>query len=1010
MSKCNYTAPDGTRSKVGEYLENKYGEQATVALWQALNSVDFMTKILDWKTDTQYNLPSGELSPEKAEELLTQYGALPIVEPASPAVTAALQTAEEIEAAKAAALSSLLAEYSFNDRLQSTDRIVWAHPGSGKTKAKENGKDILDFDTDYKPSINTKYSLAPGMEARNKWRAENPVLWDQEMRVLWTKAKTDAKSTGKRLFVSDMIFLRENSDDFDRVVTMPAETFADRSRARGDFDSNTLGWKANIDTALSGIPGNKLMSTDKYLSDILPVDRKVDDKVFEENLAKMFAAKLDAQGNIVGYYTDVEQKAAVDSILTDVYASLRGALANGENLTVGTLLNALKNTRIRIGIATKLATGERKTAIQDVVQSYDQLAAFALERLRAYGFSISDKVVSRISKYLKETTPKGEINEIEETNEANPSLITDEETQETIVGEEARGMRDWSDVSFELNPRDTASKRLKFFLATIKDSELGTEDAPRAVNILISDPQLRQRIVDGDKRYIVRSASEAANIKLGPDGRGSVQVNGETFEVKEAARPTEAADLARFQPIFEEDKVALEAGAVVYSVDRFNPKSSVPKNKLSYLGFPTLANFEQLFEDLLGVLGDTDRSWENYRALLIGSKRPNLMRVAIELENSDEQLRNEFVKVMSKQYQPFTMVLFNQRTKPDGTKLMQARPINANRSSAAAVIMDQWKENQKEAEIIKTDEIGRLSVNTELANKFQTTLDKVLGIGLNKLDQVNTSKLHAFARRILEANGINLTDEMFSDLMVNMARHTGKQSFAGDWKSQFRVTADGKPLGMFSTIIMKLSGKSTEISDETGIDVDADSFLKNNNPLYTENSVMKVLANVALKYTPKLYSSSHRSSEGKSVYDWGLNTYESHTIRRLKNDKDYRAQMQQVTFAKDSWLLKNIVNDPEARTRLQLGYLDGLKARFRKSDGITRSAMSDREQNLTVLSMFQNTGYKYGHFVDMTKSDKTTTPVLSNVLKLVLKDGRNNQVPVQRAMNDVFKSEFNRIR
>lgn len=1132
MSKCNYTAPDGSRSKVGEFLEAKYGEERTVQLWQQLNS-EALLSIFDWKTDTQFNLPTGELQPLVAEYLLSSVleddfsvevateiatanilqksvestGKLPKGVENIPNTGLSVEQANEFidilgpqirfqsyvenKAATANQMFSFGLRWARNvpnmGEKSIQGQMIEPRPNRVRIQSKEGktygyfstdqnhqplpdiskldpikafiqsqiGIDLSDYDAMLGNIYEGSSFIHQHRDTTESITAEKyPVVvlnlgsdgvleYDENNSTYATYAKSgQLKLTNGGIYAFGVE--GENRFTFHhrigqglqsknplkpiklpdgRVLTDYRITLTFRRAADLTAGMPASPARLGVSTPTSApiaapagtitqeeLDAKKAAALNEILAEYSfpeSAPRVVDDSVFAENLARMFAEKRGTDGSVLGYYTDVEQKAAVDSILTDVYASVRVSLANGENLTVGTLLNALKNTRLRIGIATKLATGERKGAIQQVVDSFDQLSGFALERLRAYGFNISDKVISRIAEYLKTTAPTGDINEIQETADNNKELITDEDTQETIAGSEARGMKDWNDVTFELNPRDTASKRLKFFLATIKDSELGTEDAPRTVNLHFSNEETRQQILDGNKRYTVRTGNEAANIKLDNSGRGSVQINGETFEVREAARINTAEDVERYTQV---EGTAPEIGSVVYSLDRFSPKSNVPKNKLSYLGFPTLANFESLFEDLLGVLGDTERGWDNYRALLMGSKRPNMMRVAMELENSDEQLRNEFVKVMSKQYQPFTMVLFNQRTLPDGTKSMQARPINANRASAGAVILDAWKEAQKESEIIRRDEIGRLGVNTALANEFQEQLDKVLAYGLTKLDATQSIKLYQFGRRVLEANGIGLTDEMYDDLMQNMTRYTGKQSFAGDWKSQFRMTADGKPLGLFSTLIMKLSGRSSEVSDDTGLDIDADSFLKNNNPLYTENSVMKVLTNVALKYTEKLYSSSHRSSEGKSIYDWGLNTYQSHEIRKLKTDKNYLKLMQTVTFAKDSWLLQTLVNDPEARTRLQLGYLDGLKSRYRNAEGITRSEMSDREQNLTVLSMFQNTGYKYAHFVDMTKSDKTTTPVLMNVLKLSLKDGYANQKGLQDAFKDVFNSEFNRIR
>ena len=155
-------------------------------------------------------------------------------------------------------------------KIESTDRIIWGHPGLGKTFLRKSQDNIIDFDSDYKSKINKKHNLEEGYKARNAWRKTHEAQWDQTVRELWQEAKKDAIKTGKRLLASDMILLREFANDFDKVITMSDDTFIERSKQRDDYkEGDTESWKNKINDEISKIPSDKVITTDKYLSDLL---------------------------------------------------------------------------------------------------------------------------------------------------------------------------------------------------------------------------------------------------------------------------------------------------------------------------------------------------------------------------------------------------------------------------------------------------------------------------------------------------------------------------------------------------------------------------------------------------------------------------------------------------------------------------------------------------------------------------------------------------------------------
>ena len=181
-------------------------------------------------------------------------------------------------------------------KIEPTDKIIFGHPGIGKTELKKNGRtDIIDFDSDYKTEINKKFNLPEGFKARNAFQKSNKDEYNQAVRELWGKAKEEANRTGKTLLASDMILLREFASDFDKVITMSKETFIDRAKQRNDFNpgpEGTEGWKNSLDKEISKVPVSKVITTDKYMSDLLPNQPSTSVKVISNS-------KVDYTRNLV---------------------------------------------------------------------------------------------------------------------------------------------------------------------------------------------------------------------------------------------------------------------------------------------------------------------------------------------------------------------------------------------------------------------------------------------------------------------------------------------------------------------------------------------------------------------------------------------------------------------------------------------------------------------------------------------------------------------------------------
>ena len=100
---------------------------------------------------------------------------------------------------------------------------------------------------------------------------------------LFDEAIAEAKKTGKKLLVSDIMLLRERENDLDIITNMSDEKFIERSALRGETDAaDKMLWKNNINEAMKNVSDkSKIINTERFLSEDLN-DNSVS-KVVDEN-------------------------------------------------------------------------------------------------------------------------------------------------------------------------------------------------------------------------------------------------------------------------------------------------------------------------------------------------------------------------------------------------------------------------------------------------------------------------------------------------------------------------------------------------------------------------------------------------------------------------------------------------------------------------------------------------------------------------------------------------------
>lgn len=168
-----------------------------------------------------------------------------------------------------------LSKYSPINYITKEDKIIFGHPGIGKTEAAKT-KNIIDFDTSYNPRVNTFIAAALNKnendltkEDRNNFKKNDP-RYPEFMDALWEEAKQEQAKTGKRLFVSAMPLLARHSQDFDKFIMMDKETFLKRTVQRGDDIESAKLWKDDLDALFQKVGDlSKTLYTNNYLSDLI---------------------------------------------------------------------------------------------------------------------------------------------------------------------------------------------------------------------------------------------------------------------------------------------------------------------------------------------------------------------------------------------------------------------------------------------------------------------------------------------------------------------------------------------------------------------------------------------------------------------------------------------------------------------------------------------------------------------------------------------------------------------
>ena len=872
-------------------------------------------------------------------------------------------------------------------------------------------------------------------------------------------------------------------DDYGFYVKEYAEYLDDIRLEMGeDFPTNLTFFPA-FEFAMNSNPARLMKVFTSRIEDLekRKGELNVDPLVNAEIAAKMEVVVVDSNGTTLSYFTKDHggnaQKEVTDTILSAMYTKY---LSTTVPPSVDTLFEEGLKTIVRAQIeAKKKGDTKREILWGDVRRSFafkDDRVSFMslmLNHFEALGFSIDRKAkTALLSKYEKLKNDQSILEKVTETVlqvdlvEGDYNLIL-EESGDDINFEQSRGtsLKDWSDSSFEQDPRTTAGARLKMWLSTqyrkqkatyrILDASTGIPMPPGSVDITEKIPSMEW----------------LTGLKLGQQLQVAFALNG-----KQCSHKTLGPQIQEY-------------------FNTMHPTVPV----LNSLGMQSLVQFDTLLASILDELSSTpDMTLELAISKLKGSANSDLFETGVRLEKASERDQNEFLKVTNLQYVKGVVIKANPKKDDKDQEYHQVRVIEAQQYGQRQTLIKKWKERNTLSAVIKKRADGSRTVDLDrtakqveaikviamLSNiptkeyvKGQTVEEKKVAeelylanmqVFLNALDSalnlnreyfsgitaemlvedelgkvlVDSKKRDFSSKRSIQGkalqllfreHGIDLNDATIQDMVGvfikpgkgnekatvtdKVAEWTKGTKLQGDWLSQFSFSLEGKPKGMFSAFFGKAAGlftdKDLDLNEE-----ELEDQVMDNNPLYTETTTINTLANVARKHTENLHTNSHRNAENKTVWDYSLNTALSNEVQRFVNNSE---EMRKVYFktqllsyqdasgniVSGNWHLNRLL---ENKDKFGITFLEGLNYNNR-SKGTTRTNMSDREQLLSVAGAYFNEGRPFANMVSLTHADKTVTPIFTGVPKIKVSEVANNGViapNVLESFYEVFMSEYRR--
>lgn len=385
-----------------------------------------------------------------------------------------------------------------------------------------------------------------------------------------------------------------------------------------------------------------------------------------------------------------------------------------------------------------------------------------------------------------------------------------------------------------------------------------------------------------------------------------------------------------------------------------------------------LADLPADYNKMMEVLNNLSTTM---KAKAKNDKKTYLDHVIERLNNSTEEIRNEFTKVMYKHYVNMKFVRLaigvvkaydrdTQRLtalKNAENQLMfdaSMQIIDSNRNSVQRVILKEWFNNQlKDTKLLHIDQEGKATLlpskKQELIAEYEALITNINDEGvlswLNKLG-IDISEL---TLNVLKERSVEVYKMFYDDLFTNKG-------------------------GLFHELYVKLKGI------ESDTDYSDDNFL-GNNPL-NDNTVKK-LALLEAEDKERWLSNAHKDSAKNTIYSYTNNKLLFDILREIKDPETgvnyLKSRMKNNFNGTSDWAVELMKEDSKFRTVFQLWYPDAITIKGSTRKGKKLIEQSKTEHEAFKVTLFQNqggrpdsAGRRTVNFLTPTMSDKSNTLAL----------------------------------
>lgn len=513
--------------------------------------------------------------------------------------------------------------------------------------------------------------------------------------------------------------------------------------------------------------------------------------------------------------------------------------------------------------------------------SFNSLWNFALIKLESYGIFLSDR--GEFEKRLIET----------KLNFVHKAVYFGYEDDTQIKFE--------FDNPFKKEVRNEISLEMTLILMSITDGELYDETIPPSLTLIRgTDADLEFNQVGLYIKHTYLKSKEFNLLPLNLNTEYLVKIGSTKYRAKILKKITEKnleiilSDRNRLSEIkkgtdrfFSHESSILHFREIpnledyLVSLELYERKTKLLKpSKLSFGSYVTV-NFDFLIHKAITVYSYLNaRSPNGYNAAekFIRTNDANLVELGKTILSSSLNIKNEFEKIMQLDFRKVTYFKFQNRNKTF---------IKIPRYNGVGLIdelINSWRISQLSSPIFSKNPNGEVLINKVLAkilwndylkiekmvdvysqneHTFIKNMKDYSIIKRNELDNLRKSQSDILFKawydlfvKTLFANGIQIDGEAIKDLIINDCEFQ-ESIYAGySLHKHFGRTESNKPTGILSAIIMKLNfgdSKSDLVHREKNGFL---NLFQADNPLYTENTAFKIIANAQSRYSKSLIINS----------------------------------------------------------------------------------------------------------------------------------------------------------